>query len=89
MEAVQEITGVKVVSLHHDISTVTAEGVILFTLAGSCPSRKCPLAVELIERYVSDQGTFGTGTATMVTYGLRIDRSSGHEADRGPVPSRR
>ena len=36
MEAVvQEITGVKVVSLHHDISTVTAEEVILFTLAGS------------------------------------------------------
>ena len=36
MEAVvQEITGVKVVSMHHDISTVTAEEVILFTLAGS------------------------------------------------------
>jgi uncharacterized protein YbcI len=34
MEAVvQEITGAKVVSLHHDISTVTAEEVILFTLA--------------------------------------------------------
>ena len=34
MEAmVQEVTGVKVVSLHHDISTVTGEEVILFTLA--------------------------------------------------------
>ncbi len=33
MEAmVQEITGVKVVSLHHDISTVTGEEVVLFTL---------------------------------------------------------
>ena len=33
MEAmVQEITGVKVVSLHHDISTVTGEAVVLFTL---------------------------------------------------------
>ena len=30
---VQEVTGVKVVSLHHDISTVTGEEVILFTLA--------------------------------------------------------
>ena len=30
---VQEITGVKVVSLHHDISTVTGEEVVLFTLA--------------------------------------------------------
>ena len=30
---VQEVTGVKVVSLHHDISTVTGEEVVLFTLA--------------------------------------------------------
>jgi uncharacterized protein YbcI len=30
---VQEVTGVKVLSLHHDISTVTGEEVILFTLA--------------------------------------------------------
>jgi uncharacterized protein YbcI len=29
----QEITGVKVLSMHHDISTVTGEEVILFTLA--------------------------------------------------------
>ena len=36
MEAmIQEITGVKVVSLHHDISTVTGEEVVLFTLADS------------------------------------------------------
>jgi uncharacterized protein YbcI len=34
MEAmVQEVTGVPVVSLHHDISTVTGEKVILFSLA--------------------------------------------------------
>jgi uncharacterized protein YbcI len=34
MEAmVQEITGIKVLSLHHDISTVTGEEVVLFTLA--------------------------------------------------------
>ena len=32
---VQEVTGVKVVSLHHDISTVTGEEVVLFTLAES------------------------------------------------------
>ena len=30
---VQEVTGVKAVSLHHDISTATAEEVVLFTLA--------------------------------------------------------
>ena len=36
MEAmIQEVTGVKVVSLHHDISTVTGEEVVLFTLAKS------------------------------------------------------
>ena len=36
MEAlVQEATGVKAVSLHHDISTVTGEEVVLFTLAES------------------------------------------------------
>jgi uncharacterized protein YbcI len=32
---VQEITGVKVVSLHHDISTQTGEEVVLLTLAES------------------------------------------------------
>jgi uncharacterized protein YbcI len=36
MEAmIQEVTGGKVVSLHHDISTLTGEEVLLFTLAGS------------------------------------------------------
>jgi uncharacterized protein YbcI len=29
---VQDITGVKVLSLHHDISTVTGEEVVMFTL---------------------------------------------------------
>jgi uncharacterized protein YbcI len=32
---VQDVTGVKVLSLHHDISTATAEEVVLFTLAKS------------------------------------------------------
>ena len=32
---VQEVTGVKPLSLHHDISTVTGEEVVLFTLARS------------------------------------------------------
>ena len=36
MEAlVQEITGGKVLSMHHDISTATGEEVVLFTLAES------------------------------------------------------
>jgi uncharacterized protein YbcI len=30
---VQEVTGMKVMSMHHDISTVTGEEVVLFTLA--------------------------------------------------------
>src|SRR5437016_2442365 len=34
MEAlIQELTGARVLSLHHDISTVTGEEVLLFTLA--------------------------------------------------------
>ena len=32
---VQEVTGIKVRSLHHDISTVTGEEVLLFTLSES------------------------------------------------------
>jgi uncharacterized protein YbcI len=32
---VEEITGTKVVSMHHDISTLTGEEVVLFTLAES------------------------------------------------------
>jgi len=32
-QMVESVTGVKVVSLHHDISTVTGEKVVLFTLA--------------------------------------------------------
>ena len=41
MEAmVEEITGVKVKSLHHDISTVTGEEVMIFTLAEPPPIRE-------------------------------------------------
>src|ERR1700688_3220850 len=43
MEAmVQEATGIKVLSLHHDISTLTGEEVVLFTLvqAPSCRETK-------------------------------------------------
>jgi uncharacterized protein YbcI len=36
MEAmVQEVVGVKVLTLHHDISTVTGEEIVAFTLAGA------------------------------------------------------
>jgi uncharacterized protein YbcI len=34
------VTGVKVVSLHHDVSTVTGEEVLLFTLAQTPPFRE-------------------------------------------------
>jgi len=30
---IQQITGIQPVSLHHDVSTVTGEEVLLFTLA--------------------------------------------------------
>ena len=36
---VQEVTGVKVVTMHHDISTAIGEEVVLFTLAESPISR--------------------------------------------------
>jgi uncharacterized protein YbcI len=32
---VNEVTGIKVLSLHHDISTATGEEVVIFTLAAS------------------------------------------------------
>jgi uncharacterized protein YbcI len=36
MEAmIEKVTGVKVVTMHHDISTRTGEEVVLFTLAAS------------------------------------------------------
>jgi uncharacterized protein YbcI len=31
---VQDVTGAKAMSLHHDISTVTGEEIVIFTLAG-------------------------------------------------------
>jgi uncharacterized protein YbcI len=43
MEAmIREVAGVKVLSLHHDISTATGEEVMVFTLARSpeCRQRK-------------------------------------------------
>jgi len=37
---IQEVTGIKVLSLHHDISTVTGEEVVLFALAESADYRR-------------------------------------------------
>ena len=37
---VQEITGIKVMSLHHDISTMTGEEVMIFTLAATVLMRE-------------------------------------------------
>ena len=39
---VEKITGVKVVTMHHDISTKTGEKVVLFTLARSPDFREAP-----------------------------------------------
>lgn len=38
-EMVQGITGVRVISFHHDISTLTGEEVVLFTLSAPPPFR--------------------------------------------------
>jgi uncharacterized protein YbcI len=44
MEAmVEKITGVKVVTMHHDISTTTGEEVVLFTLARSPDFREAKM----------------------------------------------
>jgi uncharacterized protein YbcI len=37
---VLEVTGVKAVSLHHDISTMTGEEIVVFTLASSASFRE-------------------------------------------------
>jgi len=38
---VEEVTGVKVLSLHHDISTITGEEIIVFTLLEASQSSRC------------------------------------------------
>ena len=44
MEAmVEKVTGIKVVTMHHDISTITGEEVILFTLARSPDFREAKM----------------------------------------------
>jgi uncharacterized protein YbcI len=40
VEMIHEVTGVKVLSMHHDISTVTGENVIVFTLANEAQIRQ-------------------------------------------------
>src|SRR5689334_19517891 len=51
MEAmVQEITGVQVLSLHHDISTVTGEEVVIFTLAESPLVRERKKTADVLNR---------------------------------------
>jgi uncharacterized protein YbcI len=40
---VETVTGVKVVTIHHDISTTTGEEVVLFTLAGSPDLREAKM----------------------------------------------
>ena len=44
MEAmVEKVTGVKVVTMHHDISTITGEEVVVFTLARSPDFREAKM----------------------------------------------
>ena len=44
---VEQVTGIKVVSLHHDISTTSGEEVVLFTLAQTCPIRETKKSREI------------------------------------------
>ena len=44
MEAmVEKVTGVKAVTMHHDISTITGEEVVVFTLARSPDFREAKM----------------------------------------------
>ena len=75
MEAmILEITGVKVLSLHHDISTVTGEEVVLFTLARVA---WCPRNKEKI-------GLSESGQASGAKPGLRPSSPSGARVTRSP-----
>ena len=52
MEAmVQEVTGIKVVSLHHDISTATGEEIVCFTLASvpDCRDLRKPSGAQALK----------------------------------------
>ncbi len=40
-DLIKQISGVNVVSVHNDISTVTGEEIIVFTLAHAPPTREC------------------------------------------------
>ena len=42
-EMVERVTGIKVVTMHHDISTITGEEVILFTLVQSADFREAKM----------------------------------------------
>lgn len=44
---VQKVTGVKVVSLHHDISTLTGEELVVFTLADSPLFREKKMQIDV------------------------------------------
>ena len=47
MEAmVEKLTGVKVVAMHHDVSTITGEEIILFTLARSADFREAKIGIQ-------------------------------------------
>jgi len=62
---VQEITGVKMLTLHHDISTVTGEVVVLFTLAKSPDFREAKK--EIGSRVRQEVGSWkGTGARGLV-----------------------
>lgn len=45
---VQEVTGTKALSLHHDISTVTGEEIVLFTLAKSPQFRETKKNIDTV-----------------------------------------
>jgi len=65
---VAEITGVPPVSLHHDVSTVTGEEVVLFTLADS------PLFRETKKRWAAPITRFGAPSASGSSTNANVPR---------------
>ena len=48
---VEEVTAVKVVAMHHDITTVTGEEVVLFILARSPDLCEAKMNIALLDAY--------------------------------------
>ena len=76
---IQEVTGIKVVSMHHDISTVTGEEVVLFTLAESPSFREAKKRSNRLKRERNDKNRL----ENLTSWSTRTRSSAFPEAIRG------